>query len=183
MLIVIWRDQSTGYAILPTSSHTPDVTIALKVLSIPGPAGGEWAHLREEGLKEAVADCPGLNLVEGPVGGAVSISYGLSQASDLLQRNPDAKFIFTPQVSLGMGAAQAVKQRHLDVGVVTSTLVKKSFPLLEDGSLLANSTEPSILMGRLIVQYTIRKAEGLPMPNLQQTKSAPYPTLIVKWTP
>ncbi|MGQ9366863.1 substrate-binding domain-containing protein [Azospirillum sp. ST 5-10] len=150
-----------------------------KALSIPGPAGAEWAHLRAEGFKEAAAACPGLSVVEGPVGGAISISYALSQASDLLQKNPDAKFFFTPQITLGMGAAQAVKQRKLDVGVVSSTVVPKIFPMLEDGTLLGESTEPSILMGRLMVQYAIRKADGLDMPNLTEVKSSPYPTLVI----
>lgn len=150
------------------------------VLSIPGPAGAEWAHLRAAGLKEAAAKCKGLTVIEGPVGGAISISYGLSQASDMLQRNPEAKYFFTPQISLGMGAAQAVKQKHLPTKVVSSTVVKEIFPMLQDGSLSGVSTEPSILLGRLVVQYAIRKNEGMPLPNLKTgIKGMPYPALVV----
>jgi ribose transport system substrate-binding protein len=150
-----------------------------KVLSIPGPAGAEWAHLRNKGLHEAAAACPGMTVVDGPVGGAIDIGYALGQASDLIQKNPDAKFFFTPEAALGMGAVQAVKQHHANIGVVTSTVVKEVFPMLANGDLLGDSTEPSILMGRLMVQYAIRKAEGLPLPNLSQVASSPYPTLIV----
>jgi ribose transport system substrate-binding protein len=150
-----------------------------KVLSIPGPAGAEWAHLRNKGMHDAATACPGMTVVDGPVGGSIDIAYALGQASDLIQKNPDAKFFFTPEVALGMGAAQAVKQRHAQIGVVTSTVVKEVFPMLADGELLADSTEPSILMGRLMVQYAIRKAEGMPMPNLTQVPSSPYPTVVV----
>jgi len=78
-----------------------------------------------------------------------------------------------------MGAAQAVKQRQMDVGVVSSTVVPKVFEMLNDGSLLGESTEPSILMGRLMVQYAIRKAEGLPMPNVAEVQGFGYPTLVI----
>jgi ribose transport system substrate-binding protein len=149
------------------------------VLAIPGPAGAEWAHLRDKGMHDAAAECPGMTVIDGPIGGAIDIAYGLSQASDLIEKHPDAKFIFTPQVSLGMGAAQAVKQHHVHMGVVTSTLIRESFPLLANGDLLGDSTEPSILLGRLMVQYAIRKAEGLPLPHLSKVAMSPYPTLVV----
>ena len=50
---------------------------------------------------------------------------------------------------------------------------------LESGLSKAGESEflPGILIGRLIVQYAIRKAEGLPMPGMQAT--SPYPTVVV----
>lgn len=151
-----------------------------KALSIPGPAGAEWAHMRAAGFKAAAEKCEGLTVVEGPVGGAIDISYALGLASDMLEKNPDAKFFFTPQITLGMGVIQAAKQRQADVGVVSSTVVKEIFPLLESGDLLGEATEPSILMGRMMVQYAIRKAQGLPLPNLVQGEKDPYPSLVVR---
>ncbi|MCF4167359.1 substrate-binding domain-containing protein [Zavarzinia compransoris] len=150
-----------------------------KALSIPGPAGAEWANLRAKGFREQAEKCDGLSVVEGPVGGAIDISYALGLASDMMEKNPDAKFFFTPEVTLGMGAIQAAKQRKMKIGVVSSTVSEHIFPALEDGSLLGQSTEPSILMGRLMVQYAIRKNEGLPMPDLKQPEGALYPALIV----
>ena len=150
-----------------------------KALSIPGPAGAEWAHLRAAGFKAGAEKCPGLSVVEGPVGGAIDISYALAQASDLLQKHADARFFFTPQITLGMGAVQAAKQQKKDVGVVSSTIIPKVFEMLKDGSLMGESTEPSILMGRLMVQYAIRKAEGLDMPNLGETAGFAYPTVVI----
>jgi len=151
---------------------------SFKIVSLPGPAGAEWTRLREEGLKAAVKDCPGATLVEGPVGGEISIGYGLSETSDLILKNPDASFVFTPTMGLGMGAAQAIKQRHANMQVVGSTIVRGIFPLLEDGTLLGDNTEPAILMGRLMVQYSIRRKLGLPTPLITKSPDLLYPAVI-----
>ncbi len=149
-------------------------------ITIPGPAGAEWARLRNVGFLERAKECPGLTVVKGTVGGSLSLEDGLAQSSDLLLRTPDARFIFTPQISLGMGAAQAVKQLNkTDVDVVTSAVVREAIPMLKEGRLLAVVSEPGILIGRLIVQYAIRKEEGLPMPRLSESASLPYPVLTV----
>ncbi len=152
-----------------------------EVITVPGPAGAEWAHLRHVGFQEAAKKCPGLKVVEGAVGGGLGIEQGLSQTSDLLLKNPDAGFVYTPEISLGMGAVQAVKQLNKATKVVSSSVVREAIPMLKDGRLLAICSEPGIIMGRLIVQYAIRQNEGLPMPNLEKA-GTPYPALMVPIT-
>lgn len=148
-------------------------------LTIPGPAGAEWARLRHVGFLNEAKNCKGLTVVEGATGGALGIEHGLSQASDMLLKYPDAKFIYTPEVSLGMGAAQAVKQLNKSTKVVTSAVVREAIPMVKDGRILAMVSEPGIVMGRLIVQYAIRKAEGLPTPNLDAIEGLKYPAVMV----
>ncbi|MEA2780137.1 MAG: ribose transport system substrate-binding protein [Rhodospirillaceae bacterium] len=152
-----------------------------KVITIPGPAGAEWAHLRHVGFQEAAKNCPGLTVVEGAVGGALGIDQGLAQASDMLQKNPDAGYIYTPEISLGMGAVQATKQLNKPTKIVSSAAVREAIPMLKDGRILAICSEAGIIMGRLIVQYAIRENEGLPMPNLEKA-GTPYPALMVPVT-
>lgn len=152
-----------------------------KAITIPGPAGAEWAHLRHVGFQEEAKKCAGLKVVEGAVGGGLGIDQGLTQASDLLQRNPDTGFIYTPEISLGMGAVQATKQLNVPAKVASSSVVREAIPILKEGRLLAVGSEPGILMGRLIVQYAIRLNEGLPMPNLEKA-GTPYPAFMVPLT-
>lgn len=150
-----------------------------RVLALPGPAGAEWARLRYVGFTARAARCPGLTVTSGPVGGVTDIGYGLSQASDMLLRTPDAEYIYTPETALGMGAAQAVRRQSKVAKVVTSTVVADAIPMVENGRILALESEPGILIGRLIVQYAIRKAEGLPMPGLVTAPGANYPVIEV----
>jgi len=149
-----------------------------KILALPGPAGAEWTKLRVDGLKTAVKECPGATLELAPVGGEISLGYGLATTADLITKYPDASFVWTPTMGLGMGAVQAVKQRHAKMQVVGSTIVRGIFPELENGTLLGDNTEPAILMGRLMVQYSIRRKLGLPTPLIQKDKNFPYPVVV-----
>ena len=148
-----------------------------EVLALPGPAGAEWSRLRLVGFTEKAKGCSGMTVIAGPVGGATEIGYGLSQVSDMLLKYPDAKYAYTPESALGMGAAQAGRRQHKDLKVATATLNDQGLDQLKDGRFLTVVSEPGILIGRLIVQYAIRKAEHMPLPNMQPT--SPYPTIIV----
>jgi len=148
------------------------------ILPIPGPAGAEWARLRFEAFQNAANKCQGMKVRPGAFGGSLDLAYGLSQASDLLLRDPDADFIYTPVIPLGMGAVQAVRQQRKKVKVVSSAIIREAIPMVKDGRLLAVASEPGILMGRLIVQYAIRDHEGKPLPNMVNDGSLKYPHLL-----
>ncbi|MEN3274368.1 MAG: ribose transport system substrate-binding protein [Massilia sp.] len=149
-----------------------------KVVTIPGPAGSEWSRLRYVGFMEQAKKCAGLTVTDGAFGGNVGLQYGMAQASDLLLRHPDASFVYTPEVSLGMGAAQAIKQMNRKAQVVSSSVVREAIPMIKDGRFLAVVSEPGIIMGRLVVQYAIRQMEGKPMPRLNKDKALPYPYVL-----
>jgi ABC-type sugar transport system substrate-binding protein len=149
-----------------------------KIVAIPGPAGAEWARLRFVGFTEQLKHCPGATAYPGAFRGSVGMQEGLSQAADLLLKHPDAEFVYTPEISLGLGAVQAARQLGRHVQVVSSAVVKAATPMLLDGRLLAVVSEPAILMGRLIVQCAIRDAEGKPKSNFVQPSGSPYPYLL-----
>lgn len=147
-----------------------------RALTVPGPAGAEWARLRYVGFVEQAKSCPGLEVVEGAFGGALGLQHGLTQTSDLLLRYPDAKYVYTPEISLGMGAAQAIRQQRKSVKVVSSSMVKEAIPMLKDGRFLAVVSEPGIVMGRLAVQFAARQLAGSPAKELKAADpNSPYP--------
>ena len=158
--------------------NRPKDKATFKTLALPGPAGAEWTRLRVEGLKESAKNCQGEEVIVAPVGGEISLGYGLATTSDMITKNPDASFVWTPTMGLGMGAVQAVKQRHANMQVVGSTIVRGIFPELDNGTLLGDNTEPAILMGRLMVQYSIRQKLGMPTPLIKQDKDFPYPVVV-----
>jgi ribose transport system substrate-binding protein len=156
----------------------PKDKATFKTLALPGPPGAEWTRLRVDGLKESAKSCQGEEVIVAPLGGEISLGYGLATTADMITKNPDASFVWTPTMGLGMGAVQAVKQRHANMQVVGSTIVRGIFPEFENGTLLGDNTEPAILMGRLMVQYSIRRKLGLPTPLVQETKDFSYPVVI-----
>ena len=159
-------------------ANRPKDKPTFKTLALPGPPGAEWTRLRVEGLKESAKSCQGEDVIVAPLGGEISLGYGLATAADMITKNPDASFVWTPTMGLGMGAVQAVKQRHADMKVVGSTIVRGIFPELEGGTLLGDNTEPAILMGRLMVQYSIRQKLNLPTPLIKEDKNFPYPVVV-----
>jgi len=96
----------------------------------------------------------------------------------MITKNPDASFVWAPAGGLGVGAIQAVKQRHAKMQVISSSIVRGDFPALDDGSLLGVNTEPAILMGRLMVQYSIRRKLGLPTPLIKNDPGFSYPVVL-----
>jgi ABC-type sugar transport system substrate-binding protein len=146
-------------------------------IDLPGPAGVEWSRLREVGFSDAAKEC-GITVIKGPVGGGIDIESGLKNSSDFLLKNSEAKFIYTPAIPLAMGALQASRQQHRDVGIATAAVIRGAIPLIKDGKFLVVVSEPAVLMGRLLVQYAIRKAENLPMPNLRDFGGLPYRSVI-----
>ena len=153
-----------------------------RIIAIPGPAGAEWARLRYEGFMAETRHCAGATVYPGAFRGSVDLQQGLSQTSDLLQKHPDADFVYTPQMSLGMGAVQAVRQSFRHASVVSSAMVHAAVPMIIDGRFLAVVSEPGIIMGRLIVQYAIRDAERRPMANMIRPAESPYPYVLTPVT-
>lgn len=151
-----------------------------KAIVIQGPAGAEWARIRVDAVRKAAAECPGLEVVVGPIGREISLAYGLSQASDMMLTNPDANYIITIETSIGLGATQAVRNAGTEVKVVTSALDKRAVDEIEKGNiLLGSTTEPGILIGRLLVQYAIRQNEGIELKGVNKLADYQYPVMVV----
>lgn len=151
-----------------------------KALVIQGPAGAEWARLRIDSIKSSAAQCDGLELVVGPIGKEISLAYGLSQTSDMLLTNPDAKYVITIESALGLGATQAVRAAGSNVKVVTSFIDRRVVDTINSGDIMiAATSEPGILIGRLLVQFAIRQNEGLNMPNIGELAGFAYPVYVV----
>ena len=113
------------------------------------------------------------------MGGALTLQAGLTMTSDLLQSYPEASYIYTPAMSTAMGALQAVRQQGSSAQVVTGVISHNTDGLIRNHRLLAVASEPGILIGRLIVQYAIRKNEGRPLEKVTADGTIPYPQFTV----
>jgi len=153
-----------------------------QVIALPGPQGSEWNKIRFDGYMKAVKAC-GIESVGNTFQGQMSLEDGQKQASDLLIKYPDAKYVWAVAGLLGDGAAASIKRLgRSDVKVVTSAFTELTKPMMEDGFIDASVSEPSILTGRLAVQYMIRLLNGDDVSGAKPGQ-LPYPVVVVPTKP
>ncbi|MSP52094.1 MAG: hypothetical protein EXQ91_06860 [Alphaproteobacteria bacterium] len=149
------------------------------IVTLPGPPGSEWNRMRFEGFKaEAAKSCPKAKLVGNTYAGNIGIEDGQTQASDLLVKNPQAKYMYVVAGIMAVGAAQAGRRLNHPAKVVTGTLAHNTAALVKEGRIEMVVSEPSILFGRAATQYTVRLLNGDPTPNLIPG-ILPYPVFLV----
>lgn len=153
-----------------------------QVITLPGPQGSEWNRIRFDGYLSAAEEC-GIESVGNTFKGGMSLEDGQRQAADLLVKYPDASYIWAVVGLIGDGAASAVKRAGLtDVKVVSSAFTDLTVPMMEEGYIEASISEPSMLTGRLAVQYMVRQLNGDELPNTTDG-GMPYPVVVVPTKP
>jgi ribose transport system substrate-binding protein len=148
-----------------------------KVITIPGPAGVEWTAERLEGVKKGAEKCGGMQLLGNVFKASTTLQDGISQASDLLTKYPDADYIYAATGNLGTGAAEAAKRAGAKTKVVTANITDNTVKLMKSGQIEMVISEPAVLIGRATLQYTVRLLNGDPLPNLVKSDKLPYPSM------
>lgn len=150
-----------------------------QVLTIPGPSGPAWNKLRFDGIEAGAKECPGMKLLGNVFKGDTKIEDGQSQASDLLIKHPEATHIYAAAANLGTGAALAAKRMGRDAQVITATVTSKTVELMKGGRIAMVISEPGILIGRSLIQYTTRLLNGDDTPNLVPGEPIPYKQFLI----
>ncbi len=150
-----------------------------KVITIPGPNGPAWNRLRFDGFEAGAKECPAMTLVGNIFQGDTKIEDGEGQASDLIVKYSDANYIYAAAGNLGIGAALAARRMHAAAQVVSATVTTKTVDLMKEGRVAMIVSEPGVLIGRELVQYTTRLLNGDELPNLQPSGTIPYRQVMV----
>lgn len=150
-----------------------------EVITLPGPKGPAWNKLRFDGVQAGAKDCPGMTLVGNTFAGDITIEDGQSQASDLMIKHPDADYIYAAAGGLGTGAGLAVKRMNRETKVVTAAVTARTVDLIKDGNIAMVVSEPGVLIGRSLIQYTTRSLNGDDLPNLAKGEPIPYPQFLI----
>jgi ribose transport system substrate-binding protein len=148
-----------------------------KVITLHGPAGVEWTAERLEGVKKGAEKCGGMKLLGNVLKASTTLQDGISQASDLLTKYPDADYIYAATGNLGTGAAEAAKRAGAKAKVVTANITDNTVKLMKSGQIEMVISEPAVLIGRATLQYTVRLLNGDPLPNLVKSDKLPYPSM------
>jgi len=143
-----------------------------KVAVIQGQVGTTPEMDRDKGFKEALANCPGLEVVAMQPSKMWMQDEGFAIAQDMLQRHPDITVFFGRADALALGAAHAVKVANLGtkVWVFGFDVDMAGLKAVKDGVLDATMTQKTQYMGKLALDSAldlIAKKE-LPKEQLQE---------------
>lgn len=143
-----------------------------KVAVIQGQVGTTPEMDRDKGFKEALANCPGLEVVGMQPSKMWMQDEGFAIAQDMLQRHPDITVFFGRADALALGAAHAVKVANLGtkVWVFGFDGDVAGLKAVKDGVLDATMTQKTQYMGKLALDSAldlIAKKE-LPKEQLQE---------------
>jgi len=153
-----------------------------KVITLPGPQGSEWNKIRFDGFNGAAQKCK-LQTFGNTFQGQMSLEDGQKQATDLMIKYPDTDYIWSVAGLLGDGAASAIKRLNRnDIKVVTSAFTQLTTQMMKEGHIVMSLSEPSVITGRLAVQYMVRLLNGQPLPKTEKSPF-PYPVVSVPTTP
>jgi ribose transport system substrate-binding protein len=143
-----------------------------KVAVIQGQIGTTPEMDRDKGFKEALAKCPGLQIVATQPSKAWMQDEGFAIAQDMLQRHPDITIFFGRADALALGAAHAVKVANVGtkVWVFGFDGDVAGLKAVKAGVLDATMTQKTQSMGKLALDSAldlIAKKE-LPKEQLQE---------------
>jgi ribose transport system substrate-binding protein len=140
-----------------------------QVAIIQGQLGTTPELDRDKGFSEAMAACPGLEVVGKQASNMWMQDEGFSIAQDMLQRNPGVTVFFGRADALALGAAQAVKVANVGekIWVVGFDGDRAGLEAVKSGVLDATMTQQTQLMGRMALQSALDLIEGKEVPKEQ----------------
>jgi ABC-type sugar transport system substrate-binding protein len=116
---------------------------------------GHWTTARKKGFEETIAQYPGMKIV-GEQRGEYVRDKGMAAAENMLQANPDVKFIYGENEEMAQGAVQAIQAMGMKVwdgtdGIIVvgaDGLVSGFEQIRAGGSLTGTVDVGSVDMGR-----------------------------------
>lgn len=137
------------------------------VALLNGPAAAEWASRRVNGFKEVIAsEFPDITIVSEKFG-IPDRADARNLAEDLITTFPELDGIFTVADGMGLGASDAVAAagKNGEIAITTAAFSRETVPYIKDGRFSVNVDENPVLMGRTIVNISVRALNGEELPK------------------
>lgn len=139
-----------------------------RVAVIQGQIGTTPELDRDKGFTEALAACPGLEVVAKQASNMWMQDEGFQIGQAMLQRDPEINVFFGRADALALGAAQAAKVANMnDVVVVGFDGDVAGLEAVKSGTLDATMTQQTQLMGRMALQSALDLIAGKEVPKEQ----------------
>lgn len=155
-----------------------------------------WAQSREDGLRAAIEEHPGIEIV-GKQRGDYVRDLGMNAAQTLLERFPDANAIYGENEEMALGAAQAASARGLQVMgegdegilIIGADGLQSGYQDIQAGRLTATVNVGPVEQGRysiinifhnLVLGYTVDKVTNVPT-NVIDSSNVDHALAYVSW--
>ncbi len=142
-----------------------------KVLNLQGDMANQTAQARSQGLEEALAEHPDIQLISQSA--HWTQEEGLSITENILQSDPDIKAIFAANDPPAFGALQALKAAGRDdVLIVGFDANPDAVQAVKDGEFAADIAQFPAVMGTVGVDLMVRHLNGGTVPATVDSSSA-----------
>lgn len=155
-----------GYQIATAMFKTFKTPGKGKILALQGQLGNDSAVERMEGLKKALKENPGVQLVDMQVADW-SPQKALSITQTWIAKYPKIDGIWCANDDMAIGAIQALKQKKLNgkVKVVGVDGISQAIRAIEDGNMVATVANNGFLQGGYMVAYAYAAFSGKVNPS------------------
>ncbi len=134
-----------------------------KVVALDGTPGARTARDRTEGLKRALADHPGIELVGSRVG-YLQEAPARTAMAELLQAHPRIDGVWTANDVMAFGALKALEEAGRTATVVGINGLPGAIDRIERGTMLASVDFSAFNIASIAAQAVLRHLAGEPVP-------------------
>lgn len=134
-----------------------------KVVALDGTPGARTARDRTEGLKRALAESPGIELVGSRIG-YLQEAPARKAMEELLQAHPQIDGVWTANDVMAFGALTALQEAGRTATVVGINGLPAAIGYIERGTMLASVDFSAFNIAAVATQAVLRHLAGQPVP-------------------
>lgn len=134
-----------------------------RIVALDGTPGARTARDRTEGLKRAVSESPGIELLGSRVGYLQEVPARAAMA-ELLQAHPDIDGVWTANDVMAFGALRALQDAGRTAAVVGINGLPAAIEHIEHGTMLASVDFSAFNIAAIGAQAMLRHLAGQPVP-------------------
>lgn len=134
-----------------------------RIVALDGTPGARTARDRTEGLKRAVSESPGIELVGSRIGYLQEMPARAAMA-ELLQAHPRIDGVWTANDVMAFGALRALQDAGRTATVVGINGLPAAIEHIERGTMLASADFSAFNIAAIVAQAMLRHLAGQPVP-------------------
>jgi ribose transport system substrate-binding protein len=135
-----------------------------RIVALDGTPGARTARDRAEGLRRAVAEHPGIALVDSRIG-YLQRAPAKAAMEELLARHPDIDGVWTANDMMAFGAVDALAAAGRTAEVVGINGLPEAIANIERGTMLASADFSALNIAAIATRAVLRHLAGQPVPK------------------
>ncbi|CAN5606588.1 sugar ABC transporter substrate-binding protein [soil metagenome] len=155
-------DKSIGHAV--ATALIDGIGGKGRIVALDGTPGARTARDRAEGLRRAVAEHPGIELLEAKIGYLQRAPAREAMAA-LLAAHPQIDGVWTANDMMAFGAVDALAAAGRRAEIVGINGLPEAIAHIQAGTMLASADFSALNIAAIATRAVLRHLEGKPVPN------------------